>query len=371
MGRNTATTPFVSLVKPFRQKAGLTQNQLAQALGLSRQSILKIEAGEFLPNTATALKLAKLFACRVEDLFRLLDSVENLPLRLPFADPDKDHQILLAQVGQHLVGYPSFQRSSGTYIPADARFCPEAPLELFVPENLVQQTILVLGCDPALSLVQGHMQRVAPECRAHTLSYSSQFALDALRLGYAHIAGTHMVRADGTPDLVPAQEALKECGGTIVTFATWEQGLALAPQNPRGIRHLQDLFRPDLRLIDRPLGTGSRVLFDTLLSQEGLLRDDLCFTQSPASNHLEVCHSVQLGLADAGVTVASLAESLGLDFLPLGEVRFDLVIRADALPHPATQGLLRVLHDSCFRKELQALPSYFTDHTGLEPALVK
>ncbi|MBX6773475.1 MAG: helix-turn-helix transcriptional regulator [Chloroflexi bacterium] len=54
-----------------RLEAGWTQEQLGERVGVSRQTIISIEAGRYMPSLPLALRLARTFGCRVEDLFEL------------------------------------------------------------------------------------------------------------------------------------------------------------------------------------------------------------------------------------------------------------------------------------------------------------
>ena len=56
-------------LKEYRNAAELTQEQLADKVGVSRQSIISIEKGQYIPTTILALKLAKALKLKVEDLF--------------------------------------------------------------------------------------------------------------------------------------------------------------------------------------------------------------------------------------------------------------------------------------------------------------
>jgi DNA-binding XRE family transcriptional regulator len=58
----------------FRKKRGLSAVELAQAVGVSRQTVYAMEAGDYVPNTTVALKLAKVLQTSVEELFRLSDA---------------------------------------------------------------------------------------------------------------------------------------------------------------------------------------------------------------------------------------------------------------------------------------------------------
>ncbi len=58
-------------IKVERAKKDLTQAKLAELVGVSRQTINAMELGKYVPSTTLALKLAKIFECRVEDIFQL------------------------------------------------------------------------------------------------------------------------------------------------------------------------------------------------------------------------------------------------------------------------------------------------------------
>lgn len=58
-----------NFLKETRVNCGLTQTELAEAVGVSKNTISSIERGEFYPTLKLALKLAKFFCCNVEDIF--------------------------------------------------------------------------------------------------------------------------------------------------------------------------------------------------------------------------------------------------------------------------------------------------------------
>lgn len=67
MGRKTSEkeATIKCMVKEFQQKKGWSQEELAKSLGIRRQAVYDIESGRYLPNTAIALRLARLCGCRV------------------------------------------------------------------------------------------------------------------------------------------------------------------------------------------------------------------------------------------------------------------------------------------------------------------
>ena len=58
-------------LKEYREKKKMTQEDLAAKTSVSRQTIISIESGRYVPSLELALKFASLFKCKVEDLFGL------------------------------------------------------------------------------------------------------------------------------------------------------------------------------------------------------------------------------------------------------------------------------------------------------------
>lgn len=60
-------------IKVERARLDMTQQDLADKLSVSRQTIIAIEAGKFNPSTLLSIKMARLFGCHVEDIFSVED----------------------------------------------------------------------------------------------------------------------------------------------------------------------------------------------------------------------------------------------------------------------------------------------------------
>ena len=69
---------ILNTVKEYRKKAGLTQEGLARAMGVSRQTIISIERGRYIPSLPLALKLAGYFECSTDDMFKLEDNEKRI-----------------------------------------------------------------------------------------------------------------------------------------------------------------------------------------------------------------------------------------------------------------------------------------------------
>ena len=150
----------------------------------------------------------------------------------------------------------------------------------------------------------------------------------------------------------------------VVTLANREQGLVVAPGNPRGIRGLDDLARSDLTFVNRKTGSGTRLWLDGQLRQRGIDPAQIRGYATEVSTHREVAEAVRRGNADLGLAVCAAARAAGLDFIPLFEERFDLILPDENYRDLLLAPALETLNDLDFRREVAALGGYDTAHTG-------
>ena len=150
-----------------------------------------------------------------------------------------------------------------------------------------------------------------------------------------------------------------------MTFAQWEEGLVVAPGNPKSIRKVEDLARKNVRFANREPGSGSRALLDEMLEQSrewrgegpGIRSDRL---RSPGGGLHAWCREE----ADVCLATRSAAQTFGLDFVPLHSERYDLVMRKRTMELPAVKAFLDVLQRATLRRKLEVLAGYDTSRTG-------
>lgn len=366
MGRRVAATEISSKVRAARAAKGLSQQQLAERVGLSRQAINAIEAGRYMPNTAVAMRLAQALGCRVEDIFVLAGQVVERRAEFATGSCAAADRVLLGKVGARLVGHTvegqrlcpdGFAASDGIAV-NDA-----GDVRLFIPPDLPGRTAFIVGCDPSLGILSSWVSRRAPGVRLVWLQGSSQVALDALAGATAHVAGIHLPDEEGGYNIGQARRSLPG-GGLVVSYADWEQGLIVASGNPRRLSSVAGLGQSGVRLANREPGSGSRALLDRLLARDGIPAAAVAGYGHVVTTHMAVARAVSAGVADAGIGLKAVASAVGLDFVPIAEVRFDLVIPREHLEHPAVTVLLDVLQSAALRTELAALPGYSVARTG-------
>ena len=366
-----------------RVKAGLSQQDLAQRAGISRQAYASLELGKSTPSTLVGLRLARGLNTTVEALFTLADEppqvvrAELVPTEgspeVPLS-AQSTQRVRLMPVGNRLLARPLSDSMGARYglVEADGVILPgtktasESPTRVevrpFDPGEVRMPCLSLLGCDPAMALLEtGFRQRGV---RFVWQAESSYQALASLSRGEAHVAGCHLRdNATGRYNVSWAKRLLP-FPYTLVAFATWQQGMIVSRGNPKGISDPGHLARTDVIIVNRPRGSGSRDLLDRVLDSQGIAPHQVLGYQRELQGHLEVAAAVASGLADAGVGVQAAASALGLDFISLEEERYDLVIPNHFLDTPGVQALLDLLILPGLSRRIETLAGYDVSGMG-------
>jgi excisionase family DNA binding protein len=206
--------------------------------------------------------------------------------------------------------------------------------------------------------------RQYPEYVAVFGNLGSLGGLQALRQGLCHVASSHLAEEDGRDyNFAFAAKELEELPA-VVNFCRREQGLMLAPGNPKRVGSIADLEAQGLTVVNRAMGTGTRLWFDRELEKAGVDPRHLSGYGHEVSRHLEVGLEVLSGRAEAGPGIRTVAAQMGLDFLPMHWERFDLLIPKDRFFDKNIQAFLGLLHDEVFQEEAAELQGYDLSQIG-------
>lgn len=219
--------------------------------------------------------------------------------------------------------------------------------------------------DDALVLLRAHAAERA-RLQLDIRFTGSVDAISALNQGRCVMAGFHTLERPPAGSLAQRtyKPLLKPGLHKIIGFARRTQGLIVAPGNPLGLRGIADVARLRARYVNRALGTGTRVLLDELLAQEGLDADAIEGYAHDEPSHAAVAHAIATGRADAGLGIESIARGASLGFVPLVHERYHLACLKSALDQPAIQALLAVLRGAAWQHQLGTLPGYESAGSG-------
>ena len=136
----------------------------------------------------------------------------------------------------------------------------------------------------------------------------------------------------------------------VVNFCRRQQGILVAKGNPKKLSGVTDLAQPGIKIVNRSLSTGTRLLLDRELKKAGLNGDKLEGYSHEVSRHLDVGLEILSGRVDAGPGIRAVAGLLDIDFIPLRWERFDLMISKDRFFDEGVQRFLGILHEKKFHE---------------------
>jgi putative molybdopterin biosynthesis protein len=288
-------------------------------------------------------------------------------------------RVTLGQVGDRIVATP-LGRGAGvisTMVKADGFLrIPSSSegidagtaveVELLRPRADIAHTVVFSGShDLTIGVLEDALKRRAPQMKISASNVGSLGGLLAIKRGEAHVAGTHLLDAKtGTYNLPDIRRVLCEDDIAVVHLAVREQGLIVAPGNPKNIRGMRDLVRPGVRFVNRQPGAGTRVLLDDKLRRLRLRAERIAGYEREEFTHMAVAVAVASGLADCGLGVRSAANALGLDFVPVEREDYDLVCRRDFSLSEAGKELMAAMRSQEFRAAVVDLGGYDPSRSG-------
>jgi len=191
--------------------------------------------------------------------------------------------------------------------------------------------------------------------------------LMALARREADIAGTHLWDAETDTYNAPfVRRVLPGRRVALVNLAIRSLGLILPPGNPQGLQTLADLARPDVRMVNRQPGSGTRVWLDAQLKAMNISPDSIAGYDRAEVTHLAVALAVSQGEASAGLGIQAAADACGLDFVSLTKERYDLVFPEEVWAAPAARALIEVIRSARFREVVRSLGGYDSTEAGKE-----
>jgi putative molybdopterin biosynthesis protein len=241
---------------------------------------------------------------------------------------------------------------------------------------LLQQMVLPADDETGIVVMGSHdlaLEALAAQVRQSksnplnvvVLPVGSLDGLIALRQGIAQIAGCHLLDVEsGEYNLPYIRHLFPDRGVQLVTLAHREQGLLVAHGNPLGIHDLQDMARPQVNMVNRNRGSGTRLWLDRQLEIIHLTAESLHGYEREVRTHTAVAEAVATGKADAGVGILAAAHKYDLEFIPLFQERFDLVVAQEWMENHRLEPVFDLLVSARLRRLVENLGGYQTDQMG-------
>ncbi|HET6847142.1 MAG TPA: substrate-binding domain-containing protein [Anaerolineales bacterium] len=231
--------------------------------------------------------------------------------------------------------------------------------QLILPKSR-QPVVLFSGSDdPAIQTLAEILQGKPTFL---TMYVGSLNGLTNLRQGLCHVSGIHLQDAGGEYNRPFVRHFFADRDVEMVTLAHRMQGLMVSAGNPKAIRRIEDLRRPGVRFVNRNAGSGTRLWIDAALQKRGIDHASLMGYEHSVTTHTQAAWWIKSGRADAALGLQAAAHESGLDFVPLFEERYDLVLPRQV--EKAMAPILDYIQTAQFRAKTNSMTGYNTSHSG-------
>lgn len=193
------------------------------------------------------------------------------------------------------------------------------------------------------------------------LPEGSEAGLRRLVRGEVMAAAIHLHRIEGDDERANIEAVAATPGlhdAVVIAFARREQGLLVAPGNPKTLTDIASVAKAKTRMAQRTDGAGAQLLLLSLLHRAGITRDSLNAISPACVTGAELAQAVRSGRADCGIASRAVARAAGVDFVPLGFEHFDLVMHQRDYFLPALQTLSAFLRQPHFATRAQEMSGY-------------
>jgi molybdate-binding protein/DNA-binding transcriptional regulator YhcF (GntR family) len=346
----------------------------------------KLKPGDHLPTVRQLAKFLNINQNTILRAYLLLEQEKIVTARkrggtvVTASSNDPNIKMERRQRLTDIVGNDILKALSMNYSPEDieatfylqlARWRQERQTTAGVPEEIPdaisdKDTIRIVGShDMALNLLVDLVKRDNKNLKIQVTHAGSLGGLIALQEEKAHLAGIHLLDEEtGEYNYPYVKRVLPGREVAIVHLAYRIQGLMFARGNPKRIKGLADLKRPDITFVNRQKGAGTRVLLDIHLRQLGISPRDIKGYDKEMDTHLAVGLSIAHGEADAALGIEAAARSCNIDFLPLFRERYDLIIPIANYRSNLLAPFLKTIISEEFKAVVDKSGGYDTSQTG-------
>ena len=221
---------------------------------------------------------------------------------------------------------------------------------LLTPAEKAEPELIISGQDVVLDILANYLNHSDVNTAR---SYLSSFeGLLSLYEGRVHVVACHLFDGSGYNESY-VKSLLPGIPAVLVNVSYRTQGFYVQKGNPKGIKGWEDLERDDISILNRRTGSSARILLDTQLRRMGISSAKLKGYDRIMRSHLTMAAAIAEGEADLAIGTERISRQIeGIDFIPLMEERFDLVIKREALDSVPVKKLIKILNSSEFAKEI-------------------
>jgi putative molybdopterin biosynthesis protein len=235
--------------------------------------------------------------------------------------------------------------------------------ELMRPKSEIQASILFSGShDLSIDVLSSEMKKIDWQSKVTASHTGSMAGLMAIKREEAHVVGIHLLDPEtGKYNIPYIDRFLQGMDLVLLPFLKRQQGLIVPMGNPLGLTSIQDIVEKKAHFVNRQRGAGTRILFDHLLKNREIDPSDISGYTREMFTHLSVAAEVKTDGQAVGMGIYSAAKAMELDFIPIEEESYDLLMTKEFFQGQQGQHLLQTLHSESFEMSVHKLGGYTVD----------
>lgn len=240
----------------------------------------------------------------------------------------------------------------------------EVEIELLKDLNEINNTVVSIGShDIVMDIINDELIKESfGKFHLSSTHVGSFQGLLSIKKGESHIAPIHLFDVDSETYNIPFIKKYIEEDVALIKLVKRTQGLIVKKGNPLNIKSIKDLV--NVRYINRQKGSGTRILFDYLLDKNNIKKADINGYEREEFTHMSLAKAIENGDADCGLGVYSAANIFGLDFIPICDEEYDLLLKEEILNSKYIDHLLKTIKKDSFKNKVNKLGGYNLDNMG-------
>ncbi len=279
-------------------------------------------------------------------------------------------RVTLGKVGDTLTAVPlnrgagvitSFTKADGILVvPQDSEGFEtgeKAEIRLLKDLDEIEGSLIVTGShDPLID----ELSDIVKKKHGFTVKSShvgSMGAITALRNKQAHMGCIHLLDTEnGTYNKSYIEKYFPDGGVRLIKGVGRIQGLMVRKGNPLNIRAFTDIIKG--RYVNRQLGSGTRILCDYLIRENGMNKNDIDGYRNEEFTHTAVAALIAAGNADCGLGIYSAAKMYDLDFIEICTEEYDFLIDEIAYEGEKIKNFLEAFNSDELKERLEEMGGY-------------
>ncbi|MGL5346627.1 MAG: molybdopterin biosynthesis protein [Peptostreptococcaceae bacterium] len=237
-------------------------------------------------------------------------------------------------------------------------------VELLNELETINNTIISIGShDIVMDIINNEIIKNSfGKMKLSSTHVGSFNGLLAIKKGESHISPIHLFDTESETYNIPYIKKYIEDEVSIIKLVKRTQGFLVKKGNPLNIQGVEDLL--NIRYINRQKGSGTRILLDHLLKKSSIKKSEINGYEREESTHMSLAKAIQNDDADCGLGVYSVAKIFNLDFIPICEEEYDLLVKDELIEGEYIKHLLKTIKDKSFKEKVEKLGGYKTEDIG-------